>query len=147
MGKALWRQWERQERRRRAPVPSFPLGEAMHLCMQHMHHDAILASSARQLLQQLVTAYPSTRMVIVSLHTFTLLAASSLVDTPKQVISVSFKLPFSQGASERRGILWRLRGPVIGSSFIHLIRTDSNVFFLMAESFPWAFLFYNIQIH
>ncbi|EGW08350.1 Integrator complex subunit 7 [Cricetulus griseus] len=50
-----------------------------------MHHDAILASSARQLLQQLVTSYPSTRMVIVSLHTFTLLAASSLVDTPKQI--------------------------------------------------------------
>ncbi|KAF4018687.1 hypothetical protein G4228_010386 [Cervus hanglu yarkandensis] len=50
-----------------------------------MHHDAILASSARQLLQQLVTAYPSTKMVIVSLHTFTLLAASSLVDTPKQI--------------------------------------------------------------
>ncbi|KAG8504419.1 Integrator complex subunit 7 [Galemys pyrenaicus] len=53
--------------------------------LQHMHHDAILASSARQLLQQLVTAYPSTKMVIVSLHTFTLLAASSLVDTPKQI--------------------------------------------------------------
>ncbi|EPY74278.1 integrator complex subunit 7 [Camelus ferus] len=54
--------------------------------LQHMHHDAILASSARQLLQQLVTSYPSTKMVIVSLHTFTLLAASSLVDTPKQVL-------------------------------------------------------------
>ncbi|XP_058131155.1 integrator complex subunit 7 isoform X2 [Dasypus novemcinctus] len=54
--------------------------------LQHMHHDAILASSARQLLQQLVTAYPSTKMVIVSLHTFTLLAASSLVDTPKQAL-------------------------------------------------------------
>uniref|UniRef100_A0A8D1CWT9 Integrator complex subunit 7 n=1 Tax=Sus scrofa TaxID=9823 RepID=A0A8D1CWT9_PIG len=54
--------------------------------LQHMHHDAILASSARQLLQQLVTSYPSTKMVIVSLHTFTLLAASSLVDTPKQYL-------------------------------------------------------------
>uniref|UniRef100_A0A8D1PMZ7 Integrator complex subunit 7 n=1 Tax=Sus scrofa TaxID=9823 RepID=A0A8D1PMZ7_PIG len=54
--------------------------------LQHMHHDAILASSARQLLQQLVTSYPSTKMVIVSLHTFTLLAASSLVDTPKQAL-------------------------------------------------------------
>nr|XP_021481835.1 integrator complex subunit 7 isoform X3 [Meriones unguiculatus] len=53
--------------------------------LQHMHHDAILASSARQLLQQLVTSYPSTKMVIVSLHTFTLLSASSLVDTPKQI--------------------------------------------------------------
>eukprot|EP00069_Balaena_mysticetus_P012105 bmy_07404T0 len=53
--------------------------------LQHMHHDAILASSARELLQQLVTSYPSNKMVIVSLHTFTLLAASSLVDTPKQI--------------------------------------------------------------
>lgn len=50
-----------------------------------MHHDASLASSSRQLLQQLVTSYPSTKMVIVTLHTFTLLAASSLVDIPKQV--------------------------------------------------------------
>ncbi|XP_055275015.1 integrator complex subunit 7 isoform X2 [Moschus berezovskii] len=31
--------------------------------LQHMHHDAILASSARQLLQQLVSAYPSTKMI------------------------------------------------------------------------------------
>lgn len=62
--------------------------------LQHMHHDAILASSARQLLQQLVTSYPSTKMVIVSLHTFTLLAASSLVDTPKQVISILFSCLF-----------------------------------------------------
>ncbi|XP_015283108.1 PREDICTED: integrator complex subunit 7 [Gekko japonicus] len=53
--------------------------------LQHMHHDARLASSARQLLQQLVTSYPSTKMVIVTLHTFTLLAASSLVDIPKQI--------------------------------------------------------------
>ncbi|KAH0510463.1 Integrator complex subunit 7 [Microtus ochrogaster] len=53
--------------------------------LQHMHHDAVLASSARQLLQQLVTSYPCAKMVIVSLHTFTLLAASSLVDTPKQI--------------------------------------------------------------
>ncbi|XP_061481251.1 integrator complex subunit 7 isoform X1 [Rhineura floridana] len=53
--------------------------------LQHMHHDASLASSARRLLQQLVTSYPSTKMVIVTLHTFTLLAASSLVDIPKQI--------------------------------------------------------------
>ncbi|XP_001510160.1 integrator complex subunit 7 [Ornithorhynchus anatinus] len=53
--------------------------------LQHMHHDASLASSSRQLLQQLVTSYPSTKMVIVTVHTFTLLAASSLVDTPKQI--------------------------------------------------------------
>ncbi|KAJ8355599.1 hypothetical protein SKAU_G00183930 [Synaphobranchus kaupii] len=42
--------------------------------LQHMHHDAGLASSSRQLLQQLLTSYPSTHMVIVSLHTFTQLA-------------------------------------------------------------------------
>ncbi|KAG9484611.1 hypothetical protein GDO78_010148 [Eleutherodactylus coqui] len=53
--------------------------------LQHMHHDAILASNSRQVLQQLVTSYPSTKMVIVTLHTFTLLAASSLVDIPKQI--------------------------------------------------------------
>ncbi|XP_073528083.1 integrator complex subunit 7 isoform X2 [Phyllobates terribilis] len=53
--------------------------------LQHMHHDAILASNSRQLLQQLVTSYPSRKMVIVTLHTFTLLAASSLVDIPKQI--------------------------------------------------------------
>ena len=53
--------------------------------LQHMHHDASLASSSRQLLQQLLTSYPSTPLVIVSLHTFTQLAASSLVDIPKQV--------------------------------------------------------------
>ncbi|KAM6128284.1 LOW QUALITY PROTEIN: integrator complex subunit 7 [Pterocles gutturalis] len=53
--------------------------------LQHMHHDASLASNSRQLLQQLVTSYPSTKMVIVTLHTFTLLAASSLVDIPKQI--------------------------------------------------------------
>ncbi|XP_069464627.1 integrator complex subunit 7 isoform X2 [Ambystoma mexicanum] len=53
--------------------------------LQHMHHDASLASNTRQLLQQLVTSYPSTKMVIVTLHTFTLLAASSLVDIPKQI--------------------------------------------------------------
>lgn len=53
--------------------------------LQHMHHDASLASSSRELLQQLVNSYPSTTMVIVTLHTFTQLAASSLIDIPKQV--------------------------------------------------------------
>lgn len=53
--------------------------------LQHMHHDANLASSSRELLQHLVSSYPSTPMVIVSLHTFTQLAASSLIDIPKQV--------------------------------------------------------------
>ncbi|KAM4601317.1 integrator complex subunit 7 [Polymixia lowei] len=53
--------------------------------LQHMHHDANLASSSRELLQQLVNSYPSTPMVIVTLHTFTQLAASSLIDIPKQL--------------------------------------------------------------
>uniref|UniRef100_A0A3Q3LV87 Integrator complex subunit 7 n=1 Tax=Labrus bergylta TaxID=56723 RepID=A0A3Q3LV87_9LABR len=53
--------------------------------LQHMHHDSSLASSSRELLQHLVSSYPSTPMVIVSLHTFTQLAASSLVDIPKQL--------------------------------------------------------------
>ncbi|XP_061741745.1 integrator complex subunit 7 isoform X2 [Nerophis ophidion] len=53
--------------------------------MQHMHHDASLASSSRELLQNLVASYPSTPMVIVTLHTFTQLAASSLIDIPKQL--------------------------------------------------------------
>uniref|UniRef100_A0A3B5AB75 Integrator complex subunit 7 n=1 Tax=Stegastes partitus TaxID=144197 RepID=A0A3B5AB75_9TELE len=53
--------------------------------LQHMHHDASLASSSRELLQHLVNSYPSTPMVIVSLHTFTQLAASSLIDIPKQL--------------------------------------------------------------
>ncbi|XP_048392416.1 integrator complex subunit 7 isoform X2 [Stegostoma tigrinum] len=53
--------------------------------LQHMHHDATLASSTRILLQKLVALYPSTKMVIVTLHTCTQLAASSLVDIPKQI--------------------------------------------------------------
>ncbi|KAG9344644.1 hypothetical protein JZ751_010329 [Albula glossodonta] len=53
--------------------------------LQHMHHDADLASGSRELLQQLVTSYPSTEMVIVTLHTFTLLATSSLIHIPKQI--------------------------------------------------------------
>ncbi|XP_034018652.1 integrator complex subunit 7 [Thalassophryne amazonica] len=53
--------------------------------LQHMHHDANLASSSRELLQHLVSSYPSTPMVIVTLHTFTQLAASSLIDIPKQL--------------------------------------------------------------
>ncbi|XP_067845048.1 integrator complex subunit 7 [Heptranchias perlo] len=53
--------------------------------LQHMHHDATLASSTRVLLQQLVALYPSTKMAVVTLHTFTQLAASSLVDIPKQI--------------------------------------------------------------
>ncbi|KAL7388630.1 hypothetical protein ABVT39_018032 [Epinephelus coioides] len=53
--------------------------------LQHMHHEASLASSSRELLQNLVNSYPSTPMVIVTLHTFTQLAASSLIDIPKQL--------------------------------------------------------------
>ncbi|XP_042189111.1 integrator complex subunit 7 [Callorhinchus milii] len=53
--------------------------------LQHMHHNATLASTTRLLLQQLVTSYPSTKMAIVTLHTFTQLAASSLIDIPKQI--------------------------------------------------------------
>lgn len=64
--------------------------------LQHMHHNASLASSSRELLQQLVTSYPSTPMVIVTLHTFTQLAASSLIDIPKRVAI----------ATDTRGKLW-----------------------------------------
>ncbi|KAG7270454.1 hypothetical protein CRUP_022767 [Coryphaenoides rupestris] len=53
--------------------------------LQHMHHNASLASGSRELLQHLVNCYPSTPMVIVTLHTFTQLAASSLIDIPKQL--------------------------------------------------------------
>lgn len=53
--------------------------------LQHMHHDASLASSSRELLQHLVNSYPSTSMVIVTLHTFTQLSASSLIHIPKQL--------------------------------------------------------------
>ncbi|XP_028858154.1 integrator complex subunit 7 isoform X1 [Denticeps clupeoides] len=53
--------------------------------LQHMHHNAALASSSRELLQELVSSYPSTPMVIVTLHTFSQLAASSLIDIPKQI--------------------------------------------------------------
>lgn len=53
--------------------------------LQHMHHDAGLASCSRELLQELVSSYPSTAMLIVTLHTFTQLATSSLVDIPEQI--------------------------------------------------------------
>lgn len=63
--------------------------------LQHMHHDASLASSSRELLQHLVNSYPSTPMVIVTLHTFTQLAAASLIDIPKQVRWIRFNFfPF-----------------------------------------------------
>uniref|UniRef100_A0A8C2IPI1 Integrator complex subunit 7 n=1 Tax=Cyprinus carpio TaxID=7962 RepID=A0A8C2IPI1_CYPCA len=53
--------------------------------LQHMHHDASQASCSRELLQELVSSYPSTPMLIVTLHTFTQLATSSLVDIPEQI--------------------------------------------------------------
>ncbi|KAL7888587.1 hypothetical protein AOLI_G00035610 [Acnodon oligacanthus] len=53
--------------------------------LQYMHHDAALASRSRELLQELVSSYPSTPMVIVTLHTFTQLATSSLIEIPKQI--------------------------------------------------------------
>ena len=36
---------------------------------------------------------------------------------------------------------------IIGSSFIHLIRTDSNVFFLMAESYSIVYMYHSFVIH
>ena len=36
---------------------------------------------------------------------------------------------------------------IIGSSFIHLIRTDSNVFFLMAEQYYIVYMYHSFLIH
>ena len=36
---------------------------------------------------------------------------------------------------------------IIGSSFIHLIRTDSNVFFLMAESYSIVYMYHSFLMH
>ena len=35
----------------------------------------------------------------------------------------------------------------MGSSFIHLIRTDSNVFFLMAEYYSIVYMYHSFLIH
>ena len=35
----------------------------------------------------------------------------------------------------------------MGSSFIHLIRTDSNEFFLMAESYSMVYMYHSFLIH
>ena len=35
----------------------------------------------------------------------------------------------------------------MGSSFIHLIRTDSNVFFLMAEQYSIVYMYHSFLIH
>ena len=36
---------------------------------------------------------------------------------------------------------------IIGSRFIHLIRTDSNVFLFMAELYSIVYIYYNFFIH
>ena len=36
---------------------------------------------------------------------------------------------------------------IIGSSFIHLIRTNSNVFFLMAERYSIVYMYHSFFIH
>ena len=36
---------------------------------------------------------------------------------------------------------------IIGSTFIHLIRTDSNVFFLMAELYSIMYIYHSFLIH
>ena len=35
----------------------------------------------------------------------------------------------------------------MGSSFIHLIRTDSNAFFLMAEQYSIVYMYHRFLIH
>ena len=35
----------------------------------------------------------------------------------------------------------------MGSSFIHLIRTDSNLFFLMAEQYSIVYMYHSFLIH
>ena len=35
----------------------------------------------------------------------------------------------------------------MGSSFIHLIRTDSNVFFLLAEQYSMVYIYHSFLIH
>uniref|UniRef100_S4RCB0 Integrator complex subunit 7 n=1 Tax=Petromyzon marinus TaxID=7757 RepID=S4RCB0_PETMA len=52
---------------------------------EHMHHDAGMASGARQLLQHLAAAYPATAVLAVTLHTSTRLSSSALIDIPKQI--------------------------------------------------------------
>ena len=36
---------------------------------------------------------------------------------------------------------------IIGSNFIHLIRTDSNYFFLIAESYSIVYMYHSFLIH
>ncbi|XP_063774317.1 integrator complex subunit 7 isoform X2 [Pseudophryne corroboree] len=90
--------------------------------LQHMHHDAILASNSRQLLQQLVTSYPSTKMLIVTLHTFTLLAASSLVDIPKQALcECALQTPYDSLKLGMISVLSTLSGSICIKQYFHAI--------------------------
>ena len=43
--------------------------------------------------------------------------------------------------------LWLISLCLIGSRFIHLIRTDSNVFFFMAELYFIVYIYHNFFIH
>ena len=42
---------------------------------------------------------------------------------------------------------WLTSLRIIGSSFIHLIRTDSNVFFLMSEQYSIVYMYHSFLIH
>ena len=42
---------------------------------------------------------------------------------------------------------WLTSFCVMGSSFVHLIRTDSNAFLFMAESYSIAYMYHNFFIH
>ena len=42
---------------------------------------------------------------------------------------------------------WLTSFCIIGSSFIHLIRTDSNVFFLMTEKYSIVYMYHSFLIH
>ncbi|CAL4102494.1 unnamed protein product, partial [Meganyctiphanes norvegica] len=52
---------------------------------QHMHHDAETAATVRSLCLELLTDFPTQRVVITTLHTLTQLAAHILVDIPQQI--------------------------------------------------------------
>lgn len=91
--------------------------------LQHMHHDASLASSSRELLQQLVNSYPSTPMVIVTLHTFTQLAASSLIDIPKQVWQKKAR-HWDYASAQRQSLaVWAVATPLARCRSINLALT------------------------
>lgn len=53
--------------------------------LQYMHHDTNTAAMVRNLCINLLPSYPSQDFVLVTLNTLTQLAATTLVDIPKQV--------------------------------------------------------------